>query len=87
MAMTAQVADVKNTLMSVYKLVKEGHKVHFERGHCYIQNGRTGLRVPVLEKMGTFEIGIWVPKSQRVGSTPNPSRDSCKTKPLLRQDR
>ena len=64
MTMTAQVADVRNTLMSVYQILLAGHSVHFERGNCYIKNQRTGNRNPIVEKQGSFEIGLWVPKSK-----------------------
>ena len=65
MSMTAQVADVKNTLMSVYQVLRAGNSVHFEIGNCYIKNQRTGNRIPIVEKQGSFEIGLWVPKSKK----------------------
>ena len=61
--MTAQVADVKTTLGSVNQMLKAGSRVHFEAGNCYIENMRTGVRTEIQEKNGTFEVGIWVPKS------------------------
>ena len=61
--MTAQVAGVKNTLMSVYQVLLAGNAVHFETGNSYIENTWTGSRTPIIEKHGSFEIGLWVPKS------------------------
>ena len=61
--MKAQVADVSNTLGSVYQMIKAGNKVHFESGLCYIEHIRTGERTPMIEKNGAFEVGIWVPRA------------------------
>ena len=58
----AQVADVKTTLGSVYQMLRAGNKVHFEKDNCYIENNHTGMRTPIQEVAGTFEIGVWVPK-------------------------
>ena len=55
-------ADVKTTLGSVYQMLKAGNKVHFEKDICYIENDHTGMRTPIQEVAGTFEIGVWVPK-------------------------
>ena len=59
----AQVADVKTTLGSVFQMLKAGNKVHFEKDNCYIENDRTGVRTPIEEVAGTFEVGVWVPKA------------------------
>ena len=61
-SMTAQVADVKTTLGSVYKMLKSGNRVHFEPGNCYIEDMNTGRKTKIVEKGSTFEIGVWVPK-------------------------
>ena len=47
----------------VNQMLKAGNRVHFEIGNCYIENLRTGMRTEIQEKNGTFEVGIWVPKS------------------------
>ena len=62
LSLIAQVADVKSTLGSVYQMLNAGNKVHFEKDNCYIENKRTGVRTPIQEVDGTFEIGVWVPK-------------------------
>ena len=62
-SMTAQVADVKTTLGSVYKMLKSGNRVHFELGNCYIEDMNTGRKTKIIEKGSTFEVGIWVPKA------------------------
>ena len=63
MNMTAQVADVKTMLGLVNQMLKAGNRVHFETGNCYVEHVRTGVRTEIQEKNGTFEVGIWVPKS------------------------
>ena len=63
--MTAQIADVSNTLGSVHQMIRAGNRVHFESGLCYIEHIRTGRRTPIAEKNGTFEVGIWVPRAAK----------------------
>ena len=63
--MKAQVADVKTTLGSVYQMLRAGNRVHFERGNCYIEHINTGQKTRIDEKGGTFEVGVWVPKSTK----------------------
>ena len=65
LSMTAQVADVSTTLGSVNQMLKAGNRVHFETGNSYIEDVRTGRRTKIEEKQGTFEVGIWVPKSHK----------------------
>ena len=65
LSMTAQVADVSTTLGSVNQMLRAGNRVHFEAGNSYIENVRTGHRTKIEEKRGTFEVGIWVPKSRK----------------------
>ena len=62
---TAQVANVKTTLGSVYQMLKAGNRVHFELGNCYIEHIGTGRTTRIEEKHGTFEVGIWVPSAPR----------------------
>ena len=65
LSMTAQVADVSNTLGSVYRMLKSGNKVHFEPGLCYIEHIKTGKRTPIIERNGAFEVGLWVPRARK----------------------
>ena len=60
--MTAQIADVRNTLGSVHQMIRAGNCVHFESGNCYIEHVASGRRAPMVENNGTFEVGLWVPK-------------------------
>ena len=62
-SLTTQVADVKTTLGSVYQMLKAGSRVHFENGNCFIEHIKSGKKTKIEEKMGTFEVGVWVPKS------------------------
>ena len=65
-------------------MLKAGNRVHFETGNCYIEHVRTGVRTEIQEKNGTFEVGIWVPKSgnqqQSSGESRNTSRTTTTTK-------
>ena len=65
MDLRAQVADVKTALGSVCQMIRAGNSVHLEAGNCYISNQRTGRRMPIQEKNGTFEISIWAPRGPR----------------------
>ena len=66
LSMTAQVADVKTTLGSVNQMLRAGNRVHFETGNCYIEHVRAGRKTIMEERNGTFEVGVWVPKSNPV---------------------
>ena len=63
--MTAQIAEVKNTLGSVHQMARAGNRVQFESGNCYIEHIASGRRTLVIENNGTYEVGMWVPKSVR----------------------
>ena len=73
LSLTAQVADVKSTLGSVHQMLRAGNSVHFETGNCYIEHMPTGQRTSIEEKHGTFEVGVWVPKSCIHGVSNNES--------------
>ena len=78
--LTAQIADVKNTLGSVHQMVRAGNCVHFESGNCYIQHMQTGQRTPIEERNGTFEVGIWVPKADKSSNVCSVGESQCITK-------
>ena len=61
---TAQVADVRTMLGSVYQIMRAGNRVHFEKGNCYVENDNAGRKTRIEENGGTFEVGIWVPKQR-----------------------
>ena len=62
--MVAQVANVKSVLGSVHQMLKAGQRVHFEPGNCYIQDMHSGKVTRIEERDGTYEVGLWVPKSK-----------------------
>ena len=62
--MAMQVAEVTKPLGSVRAMLKAGNRVHFEPGNCYVQHMASGRITPIEEKAGTFEIGVWIPKSK-----------------------
>ena len=70
LGLVAQVADVNSTLGSVNQMLKAGQCVHFQTGNCYIQDLRTGKKTVMEEKNGTFEVGIWVPRTGARASQP-----------------
>ena len=47
-------------------MMQAGNSVHLEKNNCFIRNQRTGRKIPIHEKNGTFEISIWVPKVAKV---------------------
>ena len=50
---TAQVADVRTMLGSVYQIMRAGNRVHFEKGNCYVENTNKGRKTKIQEKDGT----------------------------------
>ena len=83
--MTAQIADVKNTLGSVHQMIKAGNRVHFESGLCYIEHIKSGHRTPIVEKGGTFEVGLWVPRAINCQAVQQVDADESSLKPSLKQ--
>ena len=60
--MTFQVAPVKKALGSVRKMCEAGNRVVFEdfsdwQGG-YVENKRTGARIPISKEGGTYEVTI-----------------------------
>ena len=58
-----QVADVKSTLGSVWRMTQAGNRVVFgdNDGTNFIQNKRTGRTRMLREDNGSFEFDLWVP--------------------------
>ena len=65
---TAQVCDVNEALMSVFKMVAAGNKVVFgsDEGH-YVEDKVTGERVYMEEKQGMFTLKMWVQTASHEG--------------------
>ena len=61
-AITAQVADVNKALLSVSRLVKQGHSVVFDKEGSYIEDREAGERLWMEEEGGTFALNLWVRK-------------------------
>ena len=81
---TAQVANAKSTLGSVHQMLKAGNRVHFETGNCFIEQISTGMRTKIVERNGTFEVGVWVPRRRvRMDSQPNEPQSG---QGVIRQD-
>ena len=59
-AVTAQVADVNKALLSVSRLVKQGHKVVFDQSGSYNEDKETQERMWMEEEGGMFALNLWV---------------------------
>ena len=55
-----EVANITRPLGSVSKLVRKQNKVVFDEGDSYIENKRTGEKVPLREENCLFYLDIWV---------------------------
>jgi hypothetical protein len=60
--LACSVAEVKKTLLSVAKIVDRGHRVSFgaKQSECYIENAKTGERIPIRRKNDVFVIKLRV---------------------------
>ena len=57
---TAQVCDVNKGLLSVGRMVGQGHKVVFDRIGSYIEDERTKQRLYMREERGLYMLKLWV---------------------------
>ena len=63
---TAQICEVNKGLLSVHKLVQKGNRVVFDQlrnGGSYIEHTKTGEKMHLVEKKGTFLLRIWTQPS------------------------
>ena len=58
--LTAQVADVKQPLMSVMRLVQAGHRVVFDEPGAYIEHKASKERIWLQEQGGMYMLKLWV---------------------------
>ena len=58
--MTAQVAAINKTLMSVSKVVRKGNRVVFDGEGSYIEDKASGERTWMRENGGMYYIDMWV---------------------------
>ena len=61
--LTAQVCDVNKALLSVSRLVKQGHRVVFDDENSYIEDKITGERMWLAEENGMYALTLWVKAS------------------------
>ena len=59
--LTMQVAQVKNPLASVKKMCAAGNRVVFEPTESYVEHIKTGARVPIVSKDGSYHVMLNVP--------------------------
>ena len=63
--MTAQVTEVKKALLSVAKIVQAGNRVVFEDNKNDIENAKSGKRIPIEQKNGSYVMKVWIPRDQK----------------------
>ncbi len=61
--LTAQVCDVNKALLSVSRLVKQGHRVVFDDDNSFIEDKITGERMWLTEENGMYALTMWVKAS------------------------
>ena len=59
--LTMQVAQVKNPLASVKKMCAAGNRVVFEPTESYVENIKSGARVPIVSRDGSYHVMLNVP--------------------------
>ena len=67
-SMAIQVADVKKTLGSVYRMNQAGNQVVLDGGFSYMIHKKTGKRTPILEEHGQYVFYIWTKKGSDKGA-------------------
>ena len=61
--LTAQVCDVNKALLSVSRLVKQGHRVVFDDDNSFVEDKITGERMWLTEENGMYALTLWVKAS------------------------
>ena len=61
--LTAQVCDVNKALLSVSRLVKQGHRVVFDDDNSYVEDKITGEKMWLTEENGMYALTLWVKAS------------------------
>jgi hypothetical protein len=59
-SLTAQVCDVNKALLSVRRIVENGHKVVFDQGGSYIEDKASGEKMWLREEGGMYMLKMWV---------------------------
>ena len=63
MGMTFQVVDVSKALLSVSRVMEQGHDVIFTQrgeGSAILVDGKPNQRIPLRHSGGSFELDVWV---------------------------
>ena len=58
-----QVVDVSKALLSVHRVMEQGHDVLFTNrgeGSAILVNGKTDHRIPLRHSGGSFELDVWM---------------------------
>ena len=58
--LTMQVAGVKKPLASVRKMCQAGNRVVFDDAGDYVENKQTGIKIPITQEDGTYQVSLWV---------------------------
>ena len=59
-SLTAQVCDVNKALLSVRRIVENGHKVVFDKSGSYIEDKSSGEKMWLREEGGMYMLKMWV---------------------------
>ena len=59
--LTMQVAQVRNPLASVKKMCAAGNRVVFEQKQSYVENLKSGARIPIVSQNGSYHVMLTVP--------------------------
>ena len=64
-SLTAQVCDVNKALLSVRRIVENGHKVVFDQSGSYIEDKSSGEKMWLREEGGMYMLKMWVEASTK----------------------
>ena len=72
--MEMQVADVKRSLASVYRMKQAGNGVVFGGSASYVRNKQTGSVTPIIEENGKYVFNIWIKQNSVSSQKPGVGR-------------
>ena len=76
-----QVAPVHKTLLSVSRMVENGHRVVFDKDWSYIEDVSTGERSTLVEKNGLYVLRAWVRPRKKDNPENKEQAEAAKVEP------
>ena len=67
-SLAAQVCAVNNSVMSVSKIAKAGHRVTFDDEGSFIEDKSSGERIWMNESNGMYTLKMWVSNRDPTGA-------------------